>query len=501
MDSTVRHPNPTWPGRQALPAGPVGRQGSSRTHLKSRAVDQDAVCGRRRYRIPMPLAELQIRKLFGRFDHRIELNQQDHITILHGANGVGKTTVLRVIDDFFHRRLAALRRIPFESIEMRFTSGELLTIVRSEPDDDRPRRSICLEISMKKGRRKPTEPFIVRAPNSSDAPFPPSAVDEFLPWLEQIGPREWFDSDTSRVLDFEDVLDEYSDALPTRPARESYKRPAWLETLAASPAVHMIETQRLSAPRREVLRQPRRYQPHREARRGTTAVRLLAEDLAGRIRTALASYAERSQEFDRSFPNRVLADSRSPSAATDAAIRERYEVQGQSRARLMAAGLLDPGEEVLIRGDLSETERKVLWTYLGDVDRKLEVLYPIADKIDLFRAILNTKYIGKRVVVHRQAGFQVLTDDNQLLNPEFLSSGEQHELVLAYRLLFDVEPGSLILIDEPELSLHVSWQQMFLPDLERISRTAELDFLIATHSPTIIGNRWDLTTQLSVESE
>ena len=34
-----------------------------------------------------------------------------------------------------------------------------------------------------------------------------------------------------------------------------------------------------------------------------------------------------------------------------------------------------------------------------------------------------------------------------------LSSGEQHELVLAYDLLFKVKEKSLVLIDEPELSL------------------------------------------------
>jgi predicted ATP-binding protein involved in virulence len=77
-----------------------------------------------------------------------------------------------------------------------------------------------------------------------------------------------------------------------------------------------------------------------------------------------------------------------------------------------------------------------------------------------------------------------------------LSSGEQHELVLLYELLFKVEPKSLVLIDEPELSLHVGWQVSFLKDLQEVIKLADLDILMATHSPDIIQDRWDLTVEL-----
>lgn len=68
--------------------------------------------------------------------------------------------------------------------------------------------------------------------------------------------------------------------------------------------------------------------------------------------------------------------------------------------------------------------------------------------------------------------------------------------MLLYQLLFKTESGSLVLIDEPELSLHVAWQQRFLDDLSRITRVASFDVLVATHSPQIIHDRWDLTVEL-----
>lgn len=77
-----------------------------------------------------------------------------------------------------------------------------------------------------------------------------------------------------------------------------------------------------------------------------------------------------------------------------------------------------------------------------------------------------------------------------------LSSGEQHEVVLLYELLFKVSEKSLVLIDEPEISLHIVWQKEFLKDLLEIIKIRNFDVLIATHSPSIIDENWDLTVEL-----
>lgn len=47
------------------------------------------------------------------------------------------------------------------------------------------------------------------------------------------------------------------------------------------------------------------------------------------------------------------------------------------------------------------------------------------------------------------------------------------------------------MIDEPEISLHVEWQLNFLEDIERIAQTNKVRVIVATHSPQLIGSRWD----------
>ena len=45
-------------------------------------------------------------------------------------------------------------------------------------------------------------------------------------------------------------------------------------------------------------------------------------------------------------------------------------------------------------------------------------------------------------------------------------------------------PGSTILVDEPELSLHIDWQTTLVTDIS--SALNEHNLLFATHSPSLI---------------
>ncbi len=122
-------------------------------------------------------------------------------------------------------------------------------------------------------------------------------------------------------------------------------------------------------------------------------------------------------------------------------------------------------------------------------------------KVDLYAAIINERFMHKDVVLDPEKGLLITTTDGRVLPPEYLSSGEQHVLYLYYELLFNIGPDSLILIDEPELSLHILWQQEFLSDLGRIIDLSEFDIVVATHSPQIIHDRWDLAVELKGPGE
>ena len=120
----------------------------------------------------------------------------------------------------------------------------------------------------------------------------------------------------------------------------------------------------------------------------------------------------------------------------------------------------------------------------------------VHEKIALLLKIINSRFTHKKMELSTKDGFVFIASDGRQLKPQQLSSGEQHVLVLLYQLLFTVKSDSLILIDEPELSLHVFWQQQFIRDMQDIIRLSGFDILIATHSPQIIHDRWDLAVEL-----
>ncbi|WP_148666901.1 AAA family ATPase [Pseudomonas synxantha] len=67
-----------------------------------------------------------------------------------------------------------------------------------------------------------------------------------------------------------------------------------------------------------------------------------------------------------------------------------------------------------------------------------------------------------------------------------LSSGEQQMLALLVKLVVSATPSALILIDEPEISLHVSWQRLLPVMLSRMCEHFECDMVVATHSPLLV---------------
>ncbi len=246
-------------------------------------------------------------------------------------------------------------------------------------------------------------------------------------------------------------------------------------------SVHLIETQRLIrvAPVHTQQRAQHRVEP-------STVLRY-ATDLTERLGAALAENSRTSQQLDRTFPNRVL-DRELPDGITDDQIRQRYGVQSALREELGEIAVLDTAAVDISLPDrnLHDWERRVLWTYLDDADEKLSTFRHLLDRVQLLRRIVDSRFLFKQLIIDRERGFTFVTETGEDIGADSLSSGEQHELVLVYDLLFNVSPETTVLIDEPELSLHVSWQQQFLDDIVEISQLASLRFVVATHSPQII---------------
>ncbi|MHC4404443.1 MAG: AAA family ATPase [Planctomycetota bacterium] len=443
----------------------------------------------------MRIKRVFVEKLFHLFDHDIPMNMDDRITIIHAPNGFGKTAMLRMIDGLFNSRYAELRSLPFGAFGVELNDGRTIRVERRNGPRARRKRRL----------RKPDGGSLVfccssgeeyaRAsiPDAEELPFPAGAIEEIVPDLFQVSSTTWQTSQ-GETLNQSGVLERYSDILRRYfPRRwKQPEEPEWLREIKTSVDVRFIRADRLFA-RAEV----RRVRGHERRSVPTPTVMSYSEELASAIGSTLTKYAELSQSLDRTFPVRLVSQSASADL-TNQEIAQRLSEFEAKRKRLIESGLLDQeiDPDFQIPETIDETKTSVLSVYVRDVQEKLAVFDALATKLDLFKSIINRRFKHKHVAISRDDGISFTTDTGQPLDATSLSSGEQHEVVMLYELLFKLRPDSLILVDEPEISLHVAWQEQFLRDLQEMTELSGFDVLIATHSPQIISNRWDLAVEL-----
>ncbi len=422
----------------------------------------------------MQIQQISVTGLFGIFDHVIPLNMADRITIIHGPNGFGKTAMLRLLNGFFNSEYLILTTIPFERLDIVFDNDSRVEILKTYHElDDKKEITIILY-----------SPNSVKNCFSIDIPKRERSLN-YSGVLNQTRSSS-ISSDNFQQLDiFSKVNIE--------------NEPEWLRNLKSNLSVRLIESQRLLniSPN---LKYKKSLRVGFQTSSMLPTVATYSNELARILRDKFTEYGVISQSLDRTFPTRLVQRQPSPTLTVEQ-LRDRLDRIELKRSSLIDVGLLDRdssdnSEFPLQTPAIDENTKNILSIYVDDVEEKLSIFNDLTKKLELLRRIINDKFTYKQITFDKKRGFVFKTLYSDPLSPTDLSSGEQHELVLLYELLFKVEPKSLVLIDEPELSLHVGWQVNFLKDLQEVTKLADLDILMATHSPDIIQDRWDLTVEL-----
>ena len=419
-----------------------------------------------------------------------------------GPNGYGKTAILRIIDTLFNKSPYSLATFPFAHLKVAFEDGSALTVeAQSEGQTNGHSDHRPLTIRYWEGELLAEIPshrtsFHRRRVRDRDL----REIDAILPFLNRIGSDEWINMQTDEILSSNDIIDKHWQELLQRIPDLSRLTPDWLLEIRNAIPVHFIDTERLVVIN-STRRVGQRY--HHYGRYGSDRIGIdrtvtrYSQEFGRLINKTLTEYANLSQSLDRTFPVR-LVDQPSVYESNEQELKKELINIESKRKQLTDAGLLVSTDEEWQWPGLEEVDDSklgVLAVYAQDTKRKLAVFDDLYSRVDTLKRIINTRFSYKELEVGTE-GFNVFTDHSKL-NLEMLSSGEQHELVLLYDLLFTVKPDSLILIDEPELSLHVAWQRDILRDLNEIATLSHFRVLLATHSPTIIGDRWDLVVELT----
>jgi len=445
----------------------------------------------------MRLRKMSVSGLFGLFNHEVPFNLERRITLIHAPNGFGKTVILKLIAGFFGGSLSVFREIEYSEIVFEFDDTSYITINKApaQPELDlgiRRRTDRGYLIRYNDGESEQIfDPDEVRASDIERITIQTANIERFLPNLRRAEPGIWLDIRTRRSLNIHEVISMYGESLP-RSLRTRIRTPDGLEKVRSSINCRLINAQRLfTTQKKEGL-------AHDEEA-STPTVKTYSNALAQEISSLLANSAIYAQRLDQTFPNRILQRmSSGEELPNENELRERLEELIKKRERLSSVGLLDTREvdDLISHDHFDNNTRRMFAVYIGDTTKKLKIYDETLAKLELFKSILNSRLQFKQVSFNKDKGFEFRDIRQRVIPPESLSSGEQHELVLNFDLLFNSRANTLILIDEPEISLHIAWQKRFLPDLERIINLTDVDTVLCTHSPQLIGGYIDLAVQL-----
>ncbi len=118
----------------------------------------------------------------------------------------------------------------------------------------------------------------------------------------------------------------------------------------------------------------------------------------------------------------------------------------------------------------------------GELRAKLaEINKPRED----FLAVINEMFSRKKLVINERNELKAEMEGQKSLALTDLSSGEKQLVIILGEALLQQKSPWIYIADEPELSLHVSWQEKLTANLRKINPAAQIIF--ATHSPDIVG--------------
>lgn len=443
----------------------------------------------------MRITKISVTGLFGMFDHEIPLNQESRITIVYGPNGVGKTVLMQMVHGLFHYDYEFLGNTPFDELYVEFEENKLLSLCKDDQGyllidfaDERD-----LQYSTFKCCTKPE-------PNTMDKLIKESLPDlrsVFLPWARTkqywVSPNAdaWINSE---VFAKEDLL--RSD--PTLHSNVYGEMPNWFGQIQREACPRLIVTERLMRDHMDIELTTALFasdwvegdvfpSPSNAVDNLTSALRsrvlthypgkVPIEDLLRKTQEAKAMITESLEQFEKIGGDKDID-----------------EIKGQ------------------IRDLISEFER------IPESTKDTEYNYPASAEdpeygnfvtefwdyiwgTNILLDIINERFLFKKLSLDEESGLVMTARNGSNVPSSSLSSGEQHLFILYYQLLFEIEPNTLVMIDEPELSMNVVWQRNFLKDLQRIIELREFDVLIATHSPEVIYDKWDWTVALGEKAD
>lgn len=117
-----------------------------------------------------------------------------------------------------------------------------------------------------------------------------------------------------------------------------------------------------------------------------------------------------------------------------------------------------------------------------------ELREKIFGKFNLFKSFIDQLFSETGKVFSPDEFVFIKTGKSEPILPENLSSGEKQAFLLLLTCLLQHNKPAILLLDEPEISLHVEWQATIVRMMRELNPNCQI--IAVTHSPTMFMRGW-----------
>ena len=429
----------------------------------------------------------EITNLFNQFDVSLPLDEK--VNIFLGENGMGKTTILNCLYYVLSGNIEKLNNIIFNSISLTFVNGEKFSInhndVSSYVEDymygNSPyrRRKVQFERLFTIKELENISKLFREEANEEDLKkyyFRVSDVFGMSPSMarrelerytvQQFQKNMTTKADFNKVITFKKNISEKIDEeilyFPT------YRR---IEEDMSNLGID-IEKDRVKS---------------RLIQFGMTDVEKNIETLLQTIKSvAITGFAKMTGVLLKQYLNGELSDVENYKVEQNklviALARIGDEIEEQDKQRIV---------ELVNSLDIYNRENRYLLNLIKNLIDSYEQQNKYDERVKIFASICNNYLNGKKYI-YDETNVKLGIYKEKTKKPisiQNLSSGEKQIISVFSKLYIENIENCIILFDEPELSLSIKWQNMFLPDVVNSGKCSTL--IAVTHSPFIFDNEFD----------
>ena len=113
----------------------------------------------------------------------------------------------------------------------------------------------------------------------------------------------------------------------------------------------------------------------------------------------------------------------------------------------------------------------------------------INERKNLFISLVNECFAETGKTLSNDSTKLVFLKDNAIgIYPKELSSGEKQLLIILLTVLLERGEEYILMLDEPEISMHISWQYKLIDMILQLNPNVQI--VLTTHSPMIFSDGW-----------